>query len=146
MPNIVYALTNPAMPGLVKIGATNSTNVLERMKSLHSTGVPEPFECVIAWEVEGCPARDVEKILHKVLHQYRLRSRREFFRIASAHAKTLILKIPGKDATPSFQPTLSDAASRLGVSFNTFSRPPLLNQEGLLALSRIFIQALKRGV
>ena len=48
MPNIVYVLTNPAMPGIVKIGMTEREDVQRRMTELYSTGVPLPFECVIA--------------------------------------------------------------------------------------------------
>ena len=54
MPNIVYVLTNPAMPGIVKIGMTDMRqNVQHRMGQLYSTGVPLPFDCVIAREIEG---------------------------------------------------------------------------------------------
>jgi hypothetical protein len=42
---IVYVLTNPAMPGLVKIGKTTQVEVEERMKQLYGTGVPVPFDC-----------------------------------------------------------------------------------------------------
>ena len=38
---IAYVLTNPAMPGLVKIGKTTQLEVKERMKQLYGTGVPE---------------------------------------------------------------------------------------------------------
>ena len=39
----VYVLTNPAMPGMVKIGKT-TRDVTHRLKDLYSTGVPLPFE------------------------------------------------------------------------------------------------------
>ncbi len=39
MPNIVYVLTNPAMPGLVKIGMIDNHDVQRRMRDLYSTGV-----------------------------------------------------------------------------------------------------------
>ena len=51
MPNIVYVLTNPAMPGIVKIGMTDKLEVQPRMRDLYTTGVPLPFDCVIAIEV-----------------------------------------------------------------------------------------------
>ena len=43
MPNIVYVLTNQAMPGIVKIGMTERDDVQRRMNELYSTGVPLPF-------------------------------------------------------------------------------------------------------
>ncbi|WP_408876507.1 GIY-YIG nuclease family protein [Gluconobacter sphaericus] len=39
----VYLLTNPVMPGLIKIGFTTSPDVEIRMKQIYSTGVPLPF-------------------------------------------------------------------------------------------------------
>ena len=44
MSNIVYVLTNPAMPGIVKIGKTNRDDPQVRMNELYTTGVPLPFE------------------------------------------------------------------------------------------------------
>ena len=52
MPNIVYVLTNPAMPDIVKIGMTDREDVQRRMAELYSTGVPFPFDCVIARQIE----------------------------------------------------------------------------------------------
>lgn len=43
MPEIVYVLTNEAMPGLVKIGRTNN-ELAARIRALYSTSVPLPFE------------------------------------------------------------------------------------------------------
>ena len=37
---IVYLLTNPYMPGLVKIGMTKQEDLEKRMKELYTTGVP----------------------------------------------------------------------------------------------------------
>ena len=59
MPNIVYVLTNPAMPGLVKIGMTDRDDVKRRMSDLYTTGVPLPFECVAAREIEDREAADI---------------------------------------------------------------------------------------
>lgn len=41
---IIYALTNPAMPNLVKIGKTESQDPQVRMDQLYNTSVPLPFE------------------------------------------------------------------------------------------------------
>ena len=52
MPNIVYVLSNPAIPGIVKVGMTDRPDVQRRMSDLHTTGVPIPFDCLIAREIE----------------------------------------------------------------------------------------------
>ena len=49
---IVYLLTNPVMPGLVKIGMTTQKEIEQRMKELYTTGVPLPFECQFACKVK----------------------------------------------------------------------------------------------
>ena len=46
---VIYILSNPAMPGLVKLGKT--TNLPARLKSLYGTGVPVPFQYVFAKRV-----------------------------------------------------------------------------------------------
>ena len=42
---IVYVLSNEAMPGLVKIGLTQRSELEVRLNELYSTGVPLPFTC-----------------------------------------------------------------------------------------------------
>ena len=61
MSNIVYVLTNPAMPGIVKIGMTDRPDVQHRMGDLYTTGVPLPFDCVIAREIVDREAVEIEQ-------------------------------------------------------------------------------------
>ena len=78
MPEIVYVLTNEAMPGLLKIGRTE--DLATRVSSLNSaSGVPLPFECYFAAEVEDCVK--LEKILHQLFSENRINPKREFFRV-----------------------------------------------------------------
>ena len=77
MTKIVYVLTNPAMLGYVKIGKTD--NLEERLKSLDRTSTPLPFQCEYAAEVND--ADKVEKILHDIFVDKRVRSNREFFEV-----------------------------------------------------------------
>ena len=74
--SVVYILTNQSMPGIVKIGITGGT-VEERMRSLYSTGVPLPFECYFALEVDD--SSNIEKKLHHGLDDFRVNDSREFF-------------------------------------------------------------------
>jgi hypothetical protein len=104
MPNIVYVLTNAAMPGIVKIGMTNRADVQLRMNELYSTGVPFPFECAIARQMEDNEALEIESALHTAFGPYRVNPSREFFQIEPEQAKVLLQVMHGKDATPSRDP------------------------------------------
>ena len=100
MPNIVYVLTNPAMPGLVKIGMTDRDDVQNRMKDLYTTGVPLPFECVIAREIEDRQAAETETALHTAFGPNRVNDSREFFEIDPEQVQALLRVMPGRDVTP----------------------------------------------
>ena len=58
---IVYLLTNPVMPALVKIGMTTQEDIDKRMKELYTTGVPVPFECQFACKVKKGDCAKIEK-------------------------------------------------------------------------------------
>ena len=75
MPEVIYVLTNEAMPGLIKIGITNG-DVSERIKQLDNTSIPLPFECFYAAEVTD--AAKAEKAIHTAFGDHRVRPSREF--------------------------------------------------------------------
>lgn len=88
MADIVYILTNEAMPGLVKIGCT-SVDLATRIKQLYSTpGVPLPFELFYACEVNN--GLVVERKLHDAFSDHRVSKSREFFRLAPERAKAAL--------------------------------------------------------
>jgi hypothetical protein len=80
---IIYVLANPGMidpetkEPIVKIGMTQ--NLKDRLSTLYSSGVPFPFQCVFACEVENY--EKVETDLHHALVDYRVNPKREFFNI-----------------------------------------------------------------
>ena len=96
MPEIVYLLTNPTMPDLVKIGRTTDLESRLRQLSTHS-GVPVPFECFYACEVAD--SVKVEKALHDAFGDHRINSRREFFRLNPDRAVAILELVTIKDAT-----------------------------------------------
>lgn len=98
---IVYVLTNPAMPGIVKIGKTSRSSMQERLNELYSTGVPVPFECAFAGKVEE--ERDVENAFHTAFGPYRVNRNREFFKIAPEQAIALLRLMVKEDVTPALQ-------------------------------------------
>ena len=96
---IVYLLTNPAMPGLVKIGMTTREDMDARMKELYSTGVPVPFECQFACKVKKADCAKIEKALHTAFNPQRINANREFFRIQVEQAKVILELFHHEDVT-----------------------------------------------
>lgn len=94
---VVYVLTNPAMPGFVKIGKTLLEDVSMRLAQLYTTGVPFPFDLVFACKVPN--ADEVEKALHKAFAPYRTNPKREFFNIDPAQAVAILKLLHVEDAT-----------------------------------------------
>ena len=95
---IVYAATNPMMPGLVKIGGTSRENVQARMDELYSTGVAAPFTCEIARRVDRY--MEVESALHTVFEPSRVSPGREFFRVTLDQVAAALGLAGGEDVTP----------------------------------------------
>ena len=98
---IVYVLTNPAMPGIVKIGKTSRDSVDARLNELYSTGVPVPFECAFAGRIadEG----KVERAFHMAFGPYRINPKREFFEIEPEQAIALLELMVIENVTPQLQ-------------------------------------------
>ena len=96
----VYVLTNPAMPGMVKIGKT-TRDVSLRLEDLYSTGVPLPFECEYAALVKDVDK--TEKVFHNAFEKSRVNPRREFFNIHPIQATDLLKLMAIEDVTPIVQ-------------------------------------------
>lgn len=96
---IVYLLTNPVMPGLVKIGMTTQEDIERRMRELYTTGVPVPFECQFACKVKKTDCAKIEKALHMAFAPQRINANREFFRIQVEQAKAILELFHHTDVT-----------------------------------------------
>ncbi len=85
----VYVLTNPAMPGLCKIGYT-SRNPEERARELFKgvTGIPQEF--TVAYSRQTPHFKEVEREAHKQLGKGRNKQYREFFRVTPGDAGMVI--------------------------------------------------------
>jgi len=118
---IVYVLTNPAMPGIVKIGKTTQLEVGERMKQLYSTGVPVPFDCAFACQVKD--ATEVEKALHIAFGMTRINPNREFFKLDTLNVIAVLKLLRVDDITLQFEARLeSDVPAQDKQSAQAFKR------------------------
>jgi len=98
------------MPGLVKIGKTTQADVKLRMNQLYTTGVPVPFECVYAIEVNDCSK--VESALHIAFGPSRINPNREFFKIDSEQAIAILKLLGQNDVTPQVSADLNSNVSQ----------------------------------
>lgn len=102
MRGYVYIVSNPSIPGLLKIGYTMDAPE-QRVRQLGTTGVPLPFvleACFLIAEPER-----LERALHAELAAYRPTKNREFFQLSLAQvlevAMPLVIEAagrPGKQA------------------------------------------------
>ncbi len=121
--NIVYVLTNSAMPGLVKIGYTTQDDANSRIAQLYATGVPVPFELQYACKVQN--AEEVEKALHVAFSPQRINPKREFFKIEPEQAIAILKLLHTEDATAEIeqQPTTLDQESVIAAEQLKSKRP-----------------------
>lgn len=117
---VVYILTNPAMPGLIKIGKT-SRSIEDRLRELTSApGVPIPFECFMAVEVQD--ADKLERALHDAFRDNRINPKREFFDLAPDRPAAILQLFQINDAT-------SRNVTPLGDVVETQQEQEALNKE-----------------
>jgi hypothetical protein len=84
----IYILSTRSQPGILKIGMTLRT-VVRRVKEINAaTGVVIPYGVRASWRVDD--AAEVERDIHGLLAQYRVRADREFFEIEFNEASRLV--------------------------------------------------------
>jgi hypothetical protein len=124
--SIVYVITNPAMPGLVKIGRTSGEDAGLRISQLYSSGVPFPFKLEFACRVEK--AEEVEQALHRAFAPNRVNPKREFFSIDPEQAIAILRLLHVEDATAEIgqAPTpIQTEEVRAGEEYEAARRPNL---------------------
>ena len=101
----IYALINPSLEGLVKIGKT-TRDPTDRVRELSSsTAAPTPFVLAFDVYVEDCTA--AEAYLHTLLQRrgYRVSENREFFNAPLKEVIKMMLEVEGSPAPPAATPT-----------------------------------------
>ena len=89
----VYCLSNPSMPGLLKIGYTERLMEERLQEANQSTWVPEPFSIEVAKFVSQPNAK--EQTIHRILDPHRVNPKREFFRTSVPEVRLLMELMDG---------------------------------------------------
>lgn len=88
MVGYIYVLSNPCMPGVIKIGRTER-DVNERIFELSSsTGVPAPF--VLEYSIFVLDLEAAEQEIHFALSDSRVNDNKEFFNLSVEEAKKAV--------------------------------------------------------
>lgn len=134
---IVYVLTNPAMPGFVKIGKTFIEDVSVRLQQLYTTGVPFPFDLAYACKVPN--ADEVERALHRAFAPNRANPKREFFNIEADQAIAILKLLHVEDATAEIVAMPSRIPKDEVEAATTYKkrRPPLNFREMGIAMGSV---------
>lgn len=83
-----YVLSNPSMPGLVKVGRSKVSGH-KRANELYVTGVPTPFRLEAEFYSDDC--HEAEETAHGRLGRYLVSESREFFKCEAVTAIAAIV-------------------------------------------------------
>jgi hypothetical protein len=90
----VYVLSNPTMPGLLKIGYTSTTPQERAQQISNATGVAAPF--VVEYAFRCHEGEFLEREVHGYLDSYRVANNREFFKLELHEAVEAITELGKK--------------------------------------------------
>jgi hypothetical protein len=96
---IVYCLSNPAMPALVKVGMTRWSAATRQGQLSTERGVPEPFAFEWAFLVDDCEA--VEAHVFSVFDRFRVKGR-EFLQLDKHVVECLVASLGYKPVDAAF--------------------------------------------
>lgn len=102
----IYVLTNPVMPGVIKIGKTD-VSIQARLKQLYTTSIPIPYECYYAKRVAFY--HNVERKIHAIFDDVRINPKREFFRLDPEKVRLLLDLLEGDEVADDEEPYASPA-------------------------------------
>jgi len=110
---ILYALSNTAMPHLLKVGYTNKKTIEQRINELSNSSVP--FRFILECSVEVYSASRAESVVHKALQSFRVNNSKEFFSVDVNYVKDLFKTIENKPPIKK----ASDSINNEELSLNT---------------------------
>lgn len=94
MAGFVYIMSNPSIPGLLKIGVTDKDPEEFRSKDLYNTSVPDPFK--VEYYAYTMDHNIIERETHEKLINYRHSKSREYFSCDVITAINTIQSIAGR--------------------------------------------------
>jgi len=120
----IYCLSNSSFEkDIYKIGFTQSEPEI-RKSQLQTTGVPTPFKLEFAKKVNKY--QEKEKTIHKILSEYRVNEKREFFKISLQKIKDLFDLVDGETYKETVENPQINDNKILDNYFNKYDKSQLL--------------------
>tara|TARA_R110000868_G_scaffold29939_3_gene111370 strand:- start:127 stop:606 length:480 start_codon:yes stop_codon:yes gene_type:complete len=82
---IIYVMSNPTFPGLLKVGYTGKEIEIRRKDLSRASGVPTPFKVEFIYKLHA-RGEELEREIHSYLKEYRTSNQREFFEMGLKQA------------------------------------------------------------
>ena len=82
---IIYVMSNPTFPGLLKVGYTGKEIEIRRKDLSRASGVPTPFKVEFIYKLHA-RGEELEHEIHSYLKEYRTSNQREFFEMGLKQA------------------------------------------------------------
>jgi hypothetical protein len=82
---VIYVMSNPTFPGLLKIGYTGKEIEIRRKDLSKATGIPTPFKVEFVYKLHS-RGEELEREIHSYLKEYRTSNQREFFEMGLKQA------------------------------------------------------------
>jgi len=82
---IIYVMSNPTFPGLLKIGYTGKEIEIRCKDLSRASGVPTPFKVEFIYKLHA-RGEELEHEIHSYLKEYRTSNQREFFEMGLKQA------------------------------------------------------------
>ena len=131
MKNLIYILTNPEMPKLIKIGRTSNLEQEINSLSFHA-GVPADFKCHYCCEVED--GEKAEKTLHVGLGEYLKNTEKGFFETNPKKAKDMLkiwsIREVILDNNKTYTPEKNESSTKDKSKLRRFNFPMLKIDKG----------------
>ena len=129
----LYILTNPAMPGLLKLGKSTRHPATRVAELSRATGVPAPFELVDFLPFEQCSV--AERLAHHLLQEQgvRVSDDREFFTLAVEPARALLRELQEKLNNPGDNEAIGDTFLSRGLNLQEQAQGELSMLESAFA-------------
>ncbi|MBL1175846.1 GIY-YIG nuclease family protein [Pantanalinema sp. GBBB05] len=133
----VYILTNVSLPGMIKVGRTLRDS-RSRARELFTTGLPTPFQ--VAFEIFSDEYEKLEADFHQELHDFRISTKREFFKYPLDKAIGLLQRLNSPPVSQESVFQAEDIFESLKQKYPGYLKPDIVAVRIVQPQSRVWLE------